>query len=520
MVRKWIAPLIAVACSLPGAAQAKWLKAESQHYIVYSEDSEQGIRHQVQRLEKLNLLQHAITGMTADKPSIKVKVFVVPSYQDVNATMPKPAGAAGYYDANVRGPYAVISREDDSAHGFSSQLVLFHELTHHFMFQYFNVAYPVWYVEGFADFIGASKVDDTNSVVVGQQSGNRYYTFRMSNWLPVKEILNAHNYDDMGDELLNLYAEGWLLTHYLELGGKRDGQLAKYLTEINAGKSYEDAARDAFGDLNKLNAELRSYSVRPSLPATGITFKPSAIPDVKVEAVPADQALMMIDDIKLFAGTTPANAKSFAARVRSDAAQAGETPFALRLRAEADRRAEEHGDYAAAVTAWNAAAPDDPEAVTHLALLKMDDLRAAKSTDAAAWTAARRLIVNASRKAPNNAVILKAYFDSYGMQGIATTADAHNALYKALDLVPADGEVRYQLAADFEAHGDIDDAIGVIALSAFTEKSVDTEKDKAKLAKETERDRVAGVPRHETAREMLDRLKKKKAEGAGAKAAA
>ena len=260
--------------------------------------------------------------------------------------------------------------------------------------------------------------------------------------------------------------------------------------------------------------------MRASLPATGITFKPSAIPEVKVEAVPADQALMMIDDIKLFAGTTPANAKSFAARVRGDAAQAGETPFALRLRAEADRRAEEHGDYAAAVAAWNAATPDDPEAMTHLALLKMDDLRAAKSTDTAAWTAARRLIVNASRKAPNNAVILKAYFDSYGMQGIATTADAHNALYKALDLVPADGEVRYQLAADFEAHGDIDDAIGVIALSAFTEKSVDTDKDKAKLAKETERDRVAGVPHHETAREMLDRLKKKKAEGAGAKAPA
>ena len=31
------------------------------------------------------------------------------------------------------------------------QQVLFHEYTHHFMFQHFSAAYPSWYVEGFAE---------------------------------------------------------------------------------------------------------------------------------------------------------------------------------------------------------------------------------------------------------------------------------------------------------------------------------------------------------------------------------
>jgi hypothetical protein len=509
MIRKVVAPLLASAMCLPGTAYAKWYKAESEHFIVYSEDSEANVRHQAERLEKLNLLQHAVTGLQADKPGPKVKLFVVPGYNDVQQSMPFPQeGVAGYYDASARGPFSVISRADDSAHGFSAQLVLFHELTHHFMFQYFNVAYPPWYVEGFAEFVGASKIDDTDDVILGQKSESRYETFKRDRWINVKDILFARGYDDMGDDLGWLYAEGWLLTHYLTLGGKRDGQLAKYLSEINAGKSFEDAARDAFGDLNKLNAELRSYAARPRLPATGITFKPISIKTITVEALPADQAAMVMDDLKLFAGVPKGDIKRVAARIRGDATRAGETPFTLRLRAEADRLAEDWSDYAVAVSKWNAIAPDEPQAIMHQGLLKLVALKEAKSTDTAAWTAARRIVAGAARKAPNDPIILRAYFDSFGMQGIAPTSDAHNALYKALDLVPGDVEARYKLAVSFETHGDIKDAIATIRLAAFTEKDGLTPKEKAKQAKEEEKYRLAGSPKHETPREMYDRLVK------------
>ncbi len=64
------------------------------------------------------------------------------------------------------------------------------------------------------------------------------------------------------------------------------------------------------------------------------------------------------------------------------------------------------------------------------------------------------------------------------MQGITPTADAHNALFRALDLVPFDSEARYQLASSFEAHGAIKDAIATIRLAAFTEKDSLTPKEK------------------------------------------
>jgi hypothetical protein len=513
MIRRVIAPVLALTCWLPGVAEATWRKAESTHFIVYSEGDAASVRRQAERLEKLNLLQHVVTGLEKDKPALKVKVFVLRGFYDVQQTMPFPKeGVAGYYEASARGPYSVISRESDNNHFFSSQLVLFHELTHHFMYQYYNVAYPPWYVEGFAEFIGASKLDDSNEAILGQQSLNRYYSFKYESWTPVREILMARSYDDMGQNIGALYAEGWLLTHYLELGGKRDGQLAAYLSAINAGKSYEDAAKDVFGDLGKLNAELIAYSRRTALPATGITFKPISIPPVTVEEVAADRAAMMMDDLKLYAGIPAREAKAFAARVRTDAAKGGDTPWTLRIRAEADRLAGDRDDYAASVARWNALAPDDPQAMLHQALVKMDALAAAKSTDTAAWTAARRSIVAAARKAPDDTLILKAYFDSFRMQGIPPTSDAHNALYKALDLVPADPEMRYQLAASFEAHGDIQDAISVIRLAAFTEKDNLTPKEKAERDRDEEKYRLAGSVKHETPRDMLNRLLKKQAE--------
>src|SRR3546814_11486412 len=56
-----------------------------------------------------------------------------------------------------------------------------------------------------------------------------------------------------------LYASGWLLTHYRLLGGKRDGQLVKYIALINKGDTWEQAAKAAFGDLGKLDQDMEVY---------------------------------------------------------------------------------------------------------------------------------------------------------------------------------------------------------------------------------------------------------------------
>lgn len=495
----------------PCAAQATWLKAESAHFIVYSEGDESSVRGAAVRLEKLDTLQRLITGVTRPASPIKGHVYLLKTSADVGETAPGGGGQAGYYNATVRGPFAVMTRENDVSIGFPAQLVLFHELTHHFMFQYSPATYPTWYQEGFADFIGATTIDDSNVVTIGKPVLNRYYALRSEgsdDWIPARKLLTAHNYGDVGGGLYRLYAEGWLLTHYLFLGNKRPGQLTRYIGEINAGKSYADAAKDAFGDLDQLNHELRAYARANQLPIGTMTLKQVDPGSVSVTAVSPAQSALMTVDIRLGAGVMASDAGRFAGHVRRLAARFPTDPFALRLRAEADRLAGDSQDEALAVAAWGAAAPDDPLLLMHRGQIAIDALVAAKSTDAAAWHQPQEMILTAHKAAPQNPEILKAYYDAFIAQGVMPPIGAHNALDIALELVPQDDEVRYELAADYEKRGMIADAIVTIRPSAFASEddSDKSPRQRAHMKIIEARYRLAGVTEHETPREMLARL--------------
>lgn len=520
MIRKVLIAFWALLLLAPLAARAEWKKAESKHFIVYGEIGDQRLRQMALRLEKLHLTQAAMTGLVDEPETLKIKVYVVDGFDGVQKTMPFPrSGVAGYYSASPRGPYTVISTESDANRGFSSRLVLFHELTHHFMFQYFNATYPLWYVEGFADFIGTADIkDDSDSVRLGDASPSRYLSFATTQWYPVKKLLEARSYDDLGDDVHILYAEGWLLTHYLHFGGKRDGQLAQYLTLINQRKSFADAAHAAFGDLGKLDSELKAYSRRKnSLPGRLITFKPMALGDVAITPLSAAEDAMILHDVKLHAGVPRDEGSRFAELVRRDAARFPQSPYALQLRAEASYRAGDDADLNAAVDQWLAVAPNDPKALLFDGLRKARKLEAAKSQQAAAWDAARAPIVAASRRTQKDPQVFKGYYDTFVMQGVSPPPAAQRGLALALELVPQDDELRYQVAKDYEQRGMIDDAINTIRIAALQLPDEEqTDKDAEKAKAEREKHAIAGVPVHESAREMLTRLEKKKADGTAA----
>src|SRR3546814_5637275 len=77
--------------------------------------------------------------------------------------------------------------------------------------------------------------------------------------LRAPELLASDTKKLLAFEEAQLYASGWLLSHYLLLGGKRDGQLVKYIALINKCDTWEQAAKAAFGDLGKLDQDLEAY---------------------------------------------------------------------------------------------------------------------------------------------------------------------------------------------------------------------------------------------------------------------
>jgi len=513
------APLLLLAASAWSVgARAEWHKAETPHYVVYSDSDEASLRQVATRLEKLDMMQRVVTHTRSGMPTIKPTVYVLSDMAAVQDTLPYSAdGIAGYYSASTRGPFMVTARSTGGNANFTADLVTFHELTHYFMYQNFPAAYPTWFSEGIADFIGTAKINDTNTVVVGDLSKSRYQTLTYFPWMPLSELVAARKYSDV-DNIYMLYAEGWLLTHYLTLGGKREGQLAAYLTGINQGKSFADSAKAAFGNLNDLDVEVQAYARRRVLPTRILTFKDTLVPAVAISTVAPARAALMIYDLRLNSGVPATKAKDFAGEVRTIAARYPNDPFALRIRAEADRLAGDTADATSTTQHWLALAPNDPMAMLLASLAEMDALEPAKATNAAAWTAARRRIASAYQIAPNEPLILKAYYDSYKRQHVTPTESAQNALFKALDLIPQDEEARYELAADFEARGLTEDAIAIIRVAAYAARDDDpkNEKEKQKQDKMRAKYRLAGEIDHEQPREMLKRLEAKVASISGA----
>jgi tetratricopeptide (TPR) repeat protein len=513
--------LVLLALLLPTPAMADWREVSTKHFLVYGEGSESSLRDLATRLEKFDFLLRTFSGRKSFVEPMKIKIYVMPGMQGVQAMLPDATeGVAGYYTADVRGPIAVTTRADIGGNlGIKASEVLFHELSHHFMMQYYPGTYPAWYVEGFADYYGTIDIAPNDAITLGRPVLARYHTLRGVGWLPMEKLLTATNYDDVKDRLDMLYAEGWLLVHYLSNSKERAGQLERYLAGIAKGNGYEKSAREAFGDLGKLDNELRRYSRLNRLPTLTIQFKPIDVGPIASRRVSAAENALMHYDIQLGTGIYQSNIAAFAARLEQAASPFSNDPHALRLRTEAQRLAGNLDRAEQTAQLWLNAAPGDPLALTFKGLIQVDRLAAAKSNDSKAWEEARSWIRKGMAIAPRHPQILKAFYHSYSDSGALPPAPAQNAVVNALDIVPQDDELRYLVASDYEKRGLLEDAIAVIEPAAFSlaDDADASPEQKAKRERERERQRVAGHPKRETAREMLARLIAKRGAGGAAR---
>ncbi|HYW17014.1 MAG TPA: hypothetical protein VE891_12790 [Allosphingosinicella sp.] len=501
--------MLALLMCLPGAARAEWKEATTTNFAVYSEGGEAQLRSFATKLEKFNYVLRAYHGVKAPPSPIKLKVYLFPNTAAVGK-MAGGEGVAGYYIPRARGLMMVGSR--NTAGGASSfvESVLLHEYTHHFMYQYFPATYPTWYSEGFAEFWGATTILENDVVEVGHPVNYRYGSFQMNRWLSVRKLLTAQSYADV-PELDLLYAEGWLLVRYAFEDPKSQKQLQSYLRGINSGAPYEKALKDSFEDVDALNGKLQSYAGKSKFQVLRLPFKKIEVGPLAVRSVTGAENAMMELAIELSQGILKREAAEFAGKVRSAAMRFPNDPFALGLVSEAERLAGNRDAAVAAADKLLAAAPDDSRGLLLKALAEMDRLKAASSRDMKAWGAARQHLVRASKSAPNDPLVLEAFYDSYAGQGIVPPEPAQVALYKAHELAPSDSDLRYKVAADFEKRDMIREAITILRPVAFVlpHRKGESAKEKKRREEREEKFRGAGEVKRETAREMLARLEGK-----------
>lgn len=522
-IARFAVALVLFAWSIP--AHADWHVAVSRHFIVYNEVSGDSARDGAVRLEKFHTVLRFLSGTTAPESAVKVKVFMVSDAATVQELLPfGGGGVSGFYQVSIRGPAAVMSRTDvRGSRGSRGEIyvadqkadrILLHELTHHFSNQYFPAAYPTWYSEGFAEFLGTMDIGDDDIVTVGQAASDRYASFRNNDWLSVRKLLVAHGYRDVGAGVHLLYSEGWLLVHYLTIASKRPGQLKAYLVAVNRGIAWDKAATEAFGDLDRLDAELKSYAARGSINVIKLPFKKLDPGPIEVRALSPPENAMLAFDMRLSAGIAARDAANFARRAAETADRFPDDPYAIGIKYEAARIAGQTAAAAQAARQWLAVAPNDGLAISAQADVDIAALAAAGDRDPAKWAAVRRRYAEAARKSPDEPRILHAFYQSYRAQGVRPPDAAQNALYRAHELLPQDDGLRQEVAADFEMRGMIAEAISVIRPAAIESADLSGLSDAEKRKREADRARyrLAGDEQgSETPREMLARLEAKKA---------
>ncbi len=259
----------------PSAAEARdWYRAESEHFILYSEDSERNTREFVQDLERLDEVLRLLAGIGPDDGSLpessKVTVFRFGETREMSALLAgnRNTGVGGFFIGRASGSVAFVPRSRDRQRTRSAQeridtamfldpkATLFHEYVHYFMYQHRDAPYPLWYSEGFAELFSNLEFED-DYFVIGDVP-----TWRSASLATIPIDLEATFDPPPGGDRYTTgrtYAHGWLIASHLNLNPERRGQMGAYMQAIVDGATPMEAAERAFGDLDILHEELEEF---------------------------------------------------------------------------------------------------------------------------------------------------------------------------------------------------------------------------------------------------------------------
>jgi tetratricopeptide (TPR) repeat protein len=239
-----------------GAAHAQtWLRAESEHFIAYSDGGERALRDFVVKLERFDQILRLRFGVAADQPTLrKLPIYLVARHDGLDQVAPGIGRTiAGFYTANEEDIFAVAIRNDGDE-------TILHEYAHHFFYQHLNAPYPGWLSEGLAEYVMTARIRD-DEFILGQPNANRVSWLNYGDWLPIESLLTKRfGQVARGSHQATYYPIAWLMTHWFFSTPERSRQLDSYLRLVTAGVDPADAMTQATGlTLGQLDQALTSY---------------------------------------------------------------------------------------------------------------------------------------------------------------------------------------------------------------------------------------------------------------------
>lgn len=466
---------LAVACALFGAAsaQATWREATSAHFVIYSNDTKEGdIRAFAERMERFDAAVRQLRAIPqAGSDLNKLVIYVVPTVSAIRKLYGAgDSSVAGFYAPRWTGSVAFVPA---TTWGGSSQWVLkpttilLHEYTHHFFYRNYPGAYPAWFSEGYAEFHSSTDVKDDGSVLIGLPATYRADELAMTFRVPLSRLLAMGSYPKNPEDLAGLYAKGWLLTHFLTFKQDRAGQFEQYMKLLHDGTPPLAAAQKAFGDLNKLDVQIRAYASQSRLPVYNVPADKIAVGRITVRELGPGEAAMIDVHLRSQRGVNQTTAPKILADARRAAAPFPTDPAAQSWLAEAETDAGNYDEADAAEARALAADPHYQYALLYRAKTAEERAIHAKDQSSGSWNRVRALAIAANRNDPNAPGPLVLFYESFVEQKEKPSAIAVAGLERAYQLAPESMTLRLVLSREYLAEGRLPEARAALAPIAY-----------------------------------------------------
>lgn len=319
------------ALTAPATAASKWIRTESDNFIIYSNASEKTTRDYAKKLEAFRGLTNLLLG-SADK-SAKVKFDIILLNNDDQMLLVRPnfsKHVAGVYFSCGEGNSAFSALQSSNGDLLDEQdqslVVLFHEYSHYIMSQHAKSYYPAWYVEGFADFL-ATAAPEKGNITIGEASRMRTWTLAEDRWIGFEKVLKP-TFGFTGDrsnnewEISSFYAQSWLLTHYMLSDSNRAKMLNAYFADLGMGGDPVTSFESRTGlKVKELRTTLQRY--RDKMYYMSLPMADYAEAKIQTTQLPADTDNFILQRSLLTTCMPPEQGKAVLAQLSAKKAQLG-----------------------------------------------------------------------------------------------------------------------------------------------------------------------------------------------------
>ncbi len=341
--------MVIVQAAKKGRPQSQWVRAESQHFVVYSDAGKPDIQVLLSRMEKFRYMLRSYLRQDTgnDSDTTKTELFYLSHEQDLGIAQPDgPEYAIGLYKGcedgaegygvhmyyNAQSTLPLEKQPDNEGLGY-----IFQAYARHYFYANSNDRQPLWFRDGFANYMSTARFDGNEAIIGMAPTAMARYLNLIGNMMPYslnyKDVLqdqdsNGHSTVGLAGVHNEFQVRSWLLVHYILSSQANRQKFHTYIDAVNAGQPPLKAFQTSFGmTAGQLDNTLWQYR-RTHLEALKLKFKALPEADVTFDTQPGSAEHLLMWHAALRTCPSSTYGPELLKKVRAEAPKYPQSPLA------------------------------------------------------------------------------------------------------------------------------------------------------------------------------------------------